>query len=331
MKSCIRRLALSLLAAVAVGVFLCGTSWAQENAELTGTVKDPSGAVVPNAKVTLTNASTAEVRAGTTNGAGLYDFPALHDGVYSLKVAATGFEAYTKTGITMDVAATVREDVVLALGSSTTTVTVQANALHLQTETNEVSNLITGQQLTEIGTNGRSMISLATLGTGVSANVPSFNGVSAQGSNESISFNGMRPGHNNWLLDGGEVYDRGSGGRPDVMPSPDVLAEFQTLDSNYQPDYGIASGGTMVMALKSGTKNFHGGVWEFNRNDDFDAENYFSKLSNTATPELRLNIFGGDIGGPLFIPGVYPKDKPDVLLLQRGMAPVHSGRESDGQ
>jgi len=315
MKSCIRRLALSLLAAVAVGVFLCGTSWAQENAELTGTVTDPSGAVVPNAKVTLTNASTAEVRAGTTNGAGLYDFPALHDGVYSLKVAATGFEAYTKTGITMDVAATVREDVVLALGSSTTTVTVQANALHLQTETNEVSNLITGQQLTEIGTNGRSMISLATLGTGVSANVPSFNGVSAQGSNESISFNGMRPGHNNWLLDGGEVYDRGSGGRPDVMPSPDVLAEFQTLDSNYQPDYGIASGGTMVMALKSGTKNFHGGVWEFNRNDDFDAENYFSKLSNTATPELRLNIFGGDIGGPLFIPGVYPKDKSRTFFF----------------
>ena len=167
---------------------------AQENAELTGTVKDPSGAVVPNAKVTLTNASTAEVRAGTTNGAGLYDFPALHNGTYSLKVAATGFEAYAKTGIVMDVAATVREDVVLALGASTTTVTVQANALHLQTETNEVSNLITGEQLTQLGTNGRSMISLATLGMGVSANIPSFNGVSAQGSSESISFNGTRPG-----------------------------------------------------------------------------------------------------------------------------------------
>ncbi|HEX4311331.1 MAG TPA: carboxypeptidase-like regulatory domain-containing protein, partial [Acidobacteriaceae bacterium] len=108
---------------------------AQENAELTGTVKDPSGAVVPNARVALTNASTAEVRAGTTNSAGLYDFPALHNGVYSLKVAATGFEAYQKTGIVMDVAATVREDVTLSLGASTTTVTVQANAMHLQTET----------------------------------------------------------------------------------------------------------------------------------------------------------------------------------------------------
>jgi len=288
---------------------------AQENAELKGTVTDATGAVVPNAKITLTNPATAEVRSGMTNAAGLYDFPALHIGNYNLKVAAAGFETYTKTGIVMNVAATEREDVRLKVGASSEMVTVEADALHLETETNEVSNLITGEQLTELGTNGRSMISLATLGAGVSANIPSFNGVSAQGSSESISFNGMRPGHNNWLIDGGEVYDRGSGGRPGVMPSPDVLAEFQTLDSNYAPDYGISSGGTMVMALKSGTKQLHGGVWEFNRNDDFDAVNYFSKLSKTATPELRLNIFGGDIGGPVLIPGLYPKSKSKTFFF----------------
>ncbi|MGA8529514.1 MAG: TonB-dependent receptor [Acidobacteriaceae bacterium] len=288
---------------------------AQENAELSGSVTDPTGAVVPGAKVIITNVATGEARTGTTNAAGLYDFPGLNIGSYTLKVTATGFEAYESTGIIMNVAATVREDVKLAVGASSTTVTVQANALHLQTDTNEVSNLITGEQLTEIGTNGRSMISLATLGTGVSANIPSFNGVSAQGSNESISFNGMRPGHNNWLIDGGEVYDRGSGGRPGVMPSPDVLAEFQTLDSNYQPDYGISSGGTVVMALKSGTSTFHGGVWEFNRNDAFDAASYFSKLNKQPTPELRLNIFGGEIGGPLFIPGLYPKSKSRTFFF----------------
>ena len=108
---------------------------AQENAELTGTVKDQSGAIVPNAKVTLTEASTAEVRAGTTNADGLFDFPGLHNGTYDLKVVVTGFKTYEKTGIVMDVAATVREDVTLSLGASTTTVTVQANAIHLQTET----------------------------------------------------------------------------------------------------------------------------------------------------------------------------------------------------
>lgn len=304
-----------LLCITSIAMCVAFTASAQENAELSGVVTDPTGAVVSGAKVIVTNSATGEVRTGITNGAGLYDFPAMRIGAYSLKVTASGFEAYEKTGIVMNVAATVREDVRLAVGASSTTVTVQANALHLQTETNEVSNLITGEQLTEIGTNGRSMISLATLGTGVSASIPSFNGVSAQGSNENISFNGMRPGHNNWLIDGGEVYDRGSGGRPGVMPSPDVLAEFQTLDSNYQPDYGIASGGTMVMALKSGTTSFHGGVWEFNRNDAFDAASYFSKLNHQATPELRLNIFGGDIGGPLVIPGIYPKSKSRTFFF----------------
>jgi hypothetical protein len=304
-----------LMCIATIGLCAVFSVRAQENADLSGAVTDPTGAVMANATVILTNSATGEVRTGITNGAGLYDFPALHIGTYSLKVTAPGFEAYEKTGIVMNVAATVREDVKLSVGASSTTVTVQANALHLQTETNEVSNLITGQQLTEIGTNGRSMFSLALLATGVSANIPSFNQVSAQGANESMSFNGTRPGHNVWLIDGGEVYDRGSGGRPDVMPSPDVLAEFQTLESNYQPDYGIGSGGTIVMALKSGTKSFHGGAWEFNRNDAFDAASYFSKLNNKPTPELRLNIFGGDIGGPLFIPGVYPNGKSRTFFF----------------
>ena len=107
----------------------------------------------------------------STNAAGLYDFAGLHIGTYQMKVVASGFKAYETTGIVMNVAATVREDVDLTLGSSSTTVTVQANALHLQTETNEVSNLITGSQLTQLATNGRNMVSLTTLGTGVSNNL----------------------------------------------------------------------------------------------------------------------------------------------------------------
>jgi hypothetical protein len=302
---------------VLFGLFLVFSmqAMAQENADLSGAVTDPSGAVVPSVKVILTNVATGEVRTGTTNAAGLYDFPGLNNSTYSLKVTASGFQTFEKTGIVMNVAATVREDVRLAVGANSTTVTVEANALHLQTETNEVSNLITAQQLTEIGTNGRSMLSLATLGTGASGNLPAFNGISAQGATATISFNGMRPDHNVWLIDGGEIYDRGSGGKPDVMPSPDDLAEFQSLESNYSPDYGIGSGGTIIMALKSGTRSLHGGVWEFNRNDDFDAANYFSKLSNTPTPELRLNIFGGNIGGPVVIPGLYPRSKSRTFFF----------------
>jgi hypothetical protein len=296
--------------------FLCVTSaWAQENAELKGTVTDPSGAVVPNATITITNTATGEIKTVNSNGAGLFDFPNLQHGTYNMKAEAKGFNASQTNGIVMNVAATVAQNVTLAIGTGVQTVTVEADSLHLQTETNEVSNLITGQQITQLATNGRNMVSLTTLGTGVSNNLPSFNGVTAQGSGFGLSFNGMRPDHNDWLIDGGEAYDRGSGGKFDLMPSPDALAEFQTLSSNYSPDYGIASGGTITMVVKSGTKNFHGSLWEFNRNDAFDADSYFAKLTNSPTPELRLNIFGGNIGGPAFIPGIYPKSKSRTFFF----------------
>ncbi len=283
---------------------------------MSGSVTDPTGAVVPNASVTIINTATGEMRSTVSNGAGLYDFSGLNHGTYTLKVAAQGFKQYQKTNLVLNVAATVSENAVLEIGTNSQTVTVEADALHLQTETNEVSNLITGDQITQLATNGRNMVSLTTLGTGVSSNIMSFNGVTAQGSGFGLSFNGMRPDHNNWLIDGGEAYDRGSGGKFDLMPTLDILAEFQVLSSNYSPDYGISSGGTVTMVLKSGTKNFHGGAWEFNRNDAFDAANYFSKQSGTPTPELRLNIFGFDIGGPVFIPGIYPKSKSRTYFFE---------------
>jgi Carboxypeptidase regulatory-like domain len=311
MKPATRRLFLLplLLMLASAGAF------AQENAELTGRVKDASGAVIPNATVTITNTATGEVRSSTSNGTGLFDFPGLEHGTYTLKAEASGFKTYEKNGIVMNVAATVQENAVLAIGTSSQTVTVEADALHLQSETNEVSDLITGQQMTQLATDGRNMVSLATLGTGVSNNLAAFNGVTAQASGFGLSFNGMRPDHNDWLIDGGEAYDRGSGGKFDLMPSPDVLAEFQTLSSNYSPDYGISSGGTITVVLKSGTKQFHGGAWEFNRNDDFDAIPYFSKQSGTPPPELRLNIFGGEVGGPVFIPKLYPKDRSKTFFF----------------
>ncbi len=321
MKNWIRKLGLAVCATMVLALFMCGTSQAQENATLTGTVTDPSGAVIPNASVILTNTQTGVSRAVTTDSAGMYVFPALNNGIYDLKVSATGFKVSSKTGIVLNVAATVEENVELAVGAANQTVTVQANALHLETETNQISNLITGTQITQLATNGRNITSLTTLGAGVSANLPSFNGISAQGSSATISFNGMRPGHNDFLIDGGEAYDRGSGGKLDVMPSPDAIAEFRTLDSNYAPDYGITSGGVTTIVLKSGTNTYHGGLWEFNRNDTYDAVPYFSKLAVAGTstppeiPELRMNIFGGNLGGKFFIPGVYPHAKSKTYFF----------------
>ena len=168
-----------------------------------GTVTDPSGAVVPDAHITITNTSTGEMKTTTSNGAGLYDFPNLHIGTYNLKADAKGFNPAQTNGIVMNVASTVQQNVTLTIGAGVQTVTVEADAMHLQTETNEVSDLITGQQITQLATNGRNMVSLTTLGTGVSNNLGSFNGVTAQGSGFGLSFNGMRPDHNDWLIDGG--------------------------------------------------------------------------------------------------------------------------------
>lgn len=316
MKLKIRRTSYRLFLIAMLFALACVGTFAQENAELTGIVKDPVGAVVPNARVSITNISTNETRTTTSNGAGIYDFSGLNHGTYTLKAEAQGFQKYEKTGIVLNVAATIAENVNLEIGTSSQTVTVEADALHLQTETNEVSNLITSEQITQLATNGRNMVSLTTLGTGVSTNIGSFNGVTAQGSGFGLSFNGMRPDHNNWLIDGGEAYDRGSGGKFDLMPTMDILAEFQVLSSNYSPDYGISSGGTVTMAIKSGTNTFHGGAWEFNRNDAFDAAHYFSKQSDTPEPELRLNIFGFAIGGPAFIPGIYPKSKSKTYFFE---------------
>ena len=288
---------------------------AQENAEIIGVVSDTTGASVPNATITITHTATGTVHTTQSGSTGLFNFPALQVGLYDLKATASGFKTYTKSGLVLNTAQTLRADVVLEVGVASQTVTVEADALQVQTDTSEVSSLITGEQVLQLATNGRNMMSLTTLGTGVTSMLPSFNGVSAQGSSAEINFNGMRFDHNNWLIDGGEVYDRGSGGRLDVAVSPDALDQFQVLSSNYTPDYGISSGGTVVMVLKSGSQRFHGTLWEFNRNDAYNAGYYFFKQQNVPTPELRLNIFGGNLSGPLFIPHVYNTQKNKTFFF----------------
>ncbi|MGC2604093.1 MAG: TonB-dependent receptor [Silvibacterium sp.] len=288
---------------------------AQENAGISGVVTDQSGAAVPGATVTVTHGATGTVHSTLSDSNGLFNFSELQIGTYDLKVAASGFKTYTQAGLVLNEAQTLRANAKLEVGAASQTITVRANALQTQAETSEVSSLISGQQVLQLATNGRNVMSLTTLGTGVTNTLPSFNGVTAQGSSAEINFNGSRYDHNNWMVDGGEIYDRGSGGKLGVAVSPDALAEFQVLSSNYQPDYGIASGGTVLMVLKSGSRNFHGGLWEFNRNDAFDAGYYFYNKEHLASPELRLNIFGGNIGGPVWIPHVYNNDRNKTFFF----------------
>ena len=193
-------------------VLLPTTLFSQDLASIVGTVTDPSGAAVPDVNITITNQLTGVSRTAVTNPIGSYSVPALPIGTYSVRAERTGFQAYAKSGIVLNVRDVVRVDIQLQLGTVTQEVTVRAAAVKLQTESGEVNELISSRQVSEIPINGRNFLQLATLVTGASSQLPSFNvpvGVSA---NAAIAFNGERASHNIWYVDGQENYDRGCGG-----------------------------------------------------------------------------------------------------------------------
>jgi Carboxypeptidase regulatory-like domain len=303
------------IALVAMLFLLAPRAGAQDNATINGTVTDSSGALVPNAQISLKNQATNQIREAVTNSAGAYRFANVGVGNYTLAVTAQGFQNYSMTNIVVNVAQSLEENVSLAVGSQAQTVTVAADSLQVQTETSEVSTLISGQQVEQLATNGRNVTSLAALGLGVSNNLPPFGGVNALTSANGISFNGTRTTHNVYLIDGGEQNDRGCGGCFMNLPSQDAISEFQTLDSNYSPDYGIGSGGTITMVLKSGTQHYHGEVYYFNRNTAYNANDYFLNASGKPRSKFQLNLPGGNIGGPLWIPHVYNESKTKTFFF----------------
>ncbi len=305
-----RKLALAL-ACITIG---SAAAFAQ-TATILGTVTDPSGSIVPNATVTVTNTNTNTNRVLETNSAGTYLAPELPIGPYSVTAEARGFKRYERTGIKLDSNATVRVDATLEVGNVSESVTVEAEAVKVESDSSEVSDLISGSQVQELAINGRHMAALAILTPGASSDLPDFNlPVSVNGSTN-ISFNGQREEHNVWMLDGGENYDRGCGGCVTMMPSVDAIAEFNTITSNASGDFGIGSGGTINMTIKSGTRDFHGEAYEFFRNDAMDANNYFANLAGQPPPELRYNIYGWNLGGPVFIPKVYNRDRKKTFFF----------------
>ena len=184
------------LALIAACLTVATPARGQENAVITGTVTDPSGAAIANAAITLTNQATHVARQSVSGDSGGFNFVNLGVGQYTLVVTASGFQKFSRTDIVLNVAQTREENVSLTVGSAGDTVTVQADALQVQTETSEVSNLISGEQVTQLATNGRNVTSLAALGMGKSNNLPSFGGVDALTSANGISFNGTRVSHN---------------------------------------------------------------------------------------------------------------------------------------
>src|SRR5690349_16276153 len=300
-----------VLAAIAL-LFASLQAFAQD-ATIVGTVTDPTGAVVGNAKVTATNTETGVARTITTGQDGQYVLPGLHIGHYDLKAEASGLKVAEQKGVVLQVGDRARVDFAMQVGAATESVTVEAATVRVQTETGEVSNLITGKQLSDLAVNGTSLFQLAALAPGASNDITNYKDVPV-GGDTSVSFNGQRTAHNVFMVDGGENYDRGCGGCVTTAPSSESMAEFRQLTSNYGADYGLSSAGTITMVLKSGTSRLHGSAWENNRNDAFDARNYFFPAPNKKQ-ELRMNIFGFNIGGPVTFGHLYNPDKSKTFFF----------------
>jgi len=275
-----------------------------QTATILGTVTDPSGAAIPNVSVTLTNIDTNQSTQFVTNNVGQYVAPALPIGRYKVAVSATNFQPATQENIALGVGDRRRIDFQLKVGNAQQTVTVEATPVAVQSDTGEQSFVITGTQVSQLATNGRSMYTLEALTPGASSIQSDFQIPTSAGGDANVSFNGLREGHNLWLIDGGEASDRGGAGGSDVMPSIDAIAEFRTLTSNYSAEYGLSSAGTLSTVIRSGTKNLHAEAWYFGRNDALDARNFFNPRVNadgTLNPvaELRFHTFGFNAGGPV--------------------------------
>jgi hypothetical protein len=290
-----------------------------QNASIVGTVTDPSGAAVPGVRITVTNTETGLTHTVISNDSGQYAIPELKIGHYDAKAEAAGFKVAEQKSLVLQVGDRDRVDFQMQLGGAQETITVEADAIRVQTDSGEQSNVITGQQISQIAVSGRSIYQLAALTPGASSQIGA-GGMSAGvvntpvGGDASVEFNGMRQNHNIYLLDGGEDDDRGGAGGMSIAPSSDAIAEFRALTSNYSADYGLSSGGTMTMVLKSGSSTLHASAWEFNRNDAFDARNFFNPAPQKVA-ELRLNVFGFNVGGPVTLGKLYNRDRKRTFFF----------------
>jgi Carboxypeptidase regulatory-like domain len=308
-----------LVLGILIVLTFCAAGWAQTTGSITGTVKDPSGAAIAGATVVVASPERGINREMATNSTGDYNQSGLPAGNYDIGVTASGFKKYQAKGVKLDVAEKARVDVTLQVGTTSTEVVVEGTAVaQVETQSSDLSGVVTGKQITQLELNNRNYTSLVTLVPGVSS-APDAPDEAAVGiSNIFYTINGGRTEYNNWELDGGDNMDNGSNNTLNVYPSLDAIAEFKVLTSNYGAQYGRNGSGTIEVETKSGTKQFHGNAYEFVRNDFFNAQNYFDDPSHGGTGETtpyKKNDFGYTIGGPVTIPHVYNTNKEKTFFF----------------
>ena len=276
-------------------LLVCSAAAQQISGIIRGNVSDPTGAAVQSASVTATQLETGFSRSAVTNHSGEYILLELPVGHYTLQATARGFSTYIQQGIVLDVNETATVPVHLALGTQMEKLEVQADAQLIQSTVTSMGKTVSERDVLELPLNGRNFSQLGLLQPGV---VPLTPGLAEAGGSlrdgQAYAVNGQRPESNNFLIDGANNFNGVDGGFV-LKPPLDSIIEFKILTHNANAEFGDALGSTTNIITRSGTNSYHGSLWEFIRNDAFDANNYFA----TSQEPLKQNQFGGTFGGPV--------------------------------
>ncbi len=308
LTGCSRRQAVLLFVCV---LFLCGQLFAGVTASISGTVKDTSGAAIAGATVTATNTGTGIAQTQRTNGQGFYSFQSLPLGKYTVEVQQPGFKVYRQTDITLDVNSALMVDATLQVGQTTEKVEVSADALHVETISSQMGEVIEGKRMTDVPLISRSYTDLLSLQPGVASAQSPMTGayagpfisagfapplVSGDLNAGGYSVNGMREAANGFILNGMLVQELGYSGAA-AVPNLDSIEEFRILTNNADAEFGNYAGAQINVVTKSGTNHWHGNVFEFVRNTSLNARNYFDPVGSKGA--YHQNQFGGTFGGPV--------------------------------
>jgi hypothetical protein len=285
------------LTAVSVGLLHAQV----DTGSITGTVTDPSGAVVSGARVTLTNEGTGANLSTETGADGVYNFSPVRIGTYNLEASAAGFKKVVQTHVVVDVSARVLENFKLQPGAVSESIEVTSAAPVLQSQDASVGQVVDQRSVNNLPLNGRNFTFLAQLAAGVNSPEADTRGNAASGA---FTANGNRPAQNNYMLDGidnnSDTVDFLNGTNYVVLPPVDAVQEFKVETSGFSAEYGRSGAAVLNATIKSGTNQFHGAAWEFFRNDKLDAADYFEDAGGLPKGELRQNQFGAMLGGPVF-------------------------------
>jgi len=312
------------LVAISMLLVALGAFAQVQNGQFTGVVTDPSGAAIPNAKVTVTNMGTNLSVATTTNSSGLYVVKELPVGTYKITAEAKGFKTLTDSNVVLNAGTVERADLKLQMGEAKEVVEVTGESLVINTEDSKLATTVSGTQVASLPLNGRNIYDLMLLSAGAVNNAVGGDKGKTSEQGPGIIVNGTRQNFNGFLING--VSNKDLSGGPNNTPIQDSIQEFQQLTLNMSAQYGNSAGSITNLITKAGTNNWHGSAWEFNRNDIFDANNYFLNHSGVSKPPLRFNQFGATFGGPivknkLFFFASYQGDRfktvqPPTPLLQ---------------